>query len=233
MVCGGFACSRNSLIVLNLLYIIVSFILIGVAAYSCLASMITSLGLVGALIACGVFLFIIALNGLIGAAKHHQVLLFFYMIVLFLLFLLQFSLACACLAVNSEQEMKLARTGWSVADNKLKQNVQYGFDCCGFQDVTLNSSEALGHPSCDGLPCCEGHGDDSCCSSSTSNITSTASDNCNCQLCGDKLKSQIHNAFSVSGGIGLFFSFTEIVGVWLAMRYRNQKDPRANPSAFL
>ncbi|XP_016366299.1 tetraspanin-31-like [Sinocyclocheilus rhinocerous] len=24
-----------------------------------------------------------------------------------------------------------------------------------------------------------------------------------------------------------------ILGVWLAMRYRNQKDPRANPSAFL
>uniref|UniRef100_A0A8B9KE81 Uncharacterized protein n=1 Tax=Astyanax mexicanus TaxID=7994 RepID=A0A8B9KE81_ASTMX len=27
--------------------------------------------------------------------------------------------------------------------------------------------------------------------------------------------------------------FSEILGVWLAMRYRNQKDPRANPSAFL
>uniref|UniRef100_A0ABI7W2V7 Tetraspanin 13 n=1 Tax=Felis catus TaxID=9685 RepID=A0ABI7W2V7_FELCA len=35
------------------------------------------------------------------------------------------------------------------------------------------------------------------------------------------------------GGIGLFFSFTEILGVWLTYRYRNQKDPRANPSSFL
>jgi uncharacterized protein YneF (UPF0154 family) len=25
----------------------------------------------------------------------------------------------------------------------------------------------------------------------------------------------------------------QILGVWLAVRYRNQKDPRANPSAFL
>lgn len=70
-------------------------------------------------------------------------------------------------------------------------------------------------------------------------------------------------ALKILGGVGLFFSFTEvtggrvprfggltfwggrhcsappsprllqILGVWLAMRYRNQKDPRANPSAFL
>lgn len=25
----------------------------------------------------------------------------------------------------------------------------------------------------------------------------------------------------------------QFVGVWLTVRYRNQKDPRANPSAFL
>ena len=56
---------------------VVSFILIGVAAYSRLAAIVTSLGLVGGIIVCGVVLFIIALNGLIGAVKHHQVLLFF------------------------------------------------------------------------------------------------------------------------------------------------------------
>lgn len=33
----------------------------------------------------------------------------------------------------------------------------------------------------------------------------------------------------------LFFAFLllQILGVWLAFRYRNQKDPHANPSAFL
>ena len=55
----------------------VSFILIGVAAYSRAVAVVTSLTLVGSLIACGVFLFIIALIGLVGAAKHNQVLLFF------------------------------------------------------------------------------------------------------------------------------------------------------------
>ena len=73
------------------------------------------------------------------------------MIVLFLVFLLQFSLACACLAVNSEQEMRIASSAWSMADNSLKSNVQYKFDCCGFQDASLNSSVPMGHPACDGV----------------------------------------------------------------------------------
>ena len=51
--------------------------MIGVAAYGRVVAVVTSLTLVGSLIACGVFLFIIALIGLIGAAKHNQVLLFF------------------------------------------------------------------------------------------------------------------------------------------------------------
>lgn len=34
--------------------------------------------------------------------------LFFYMIVLFLIFVIQFSVACACLAVDEEQEINYA-----------------------------------------------------------------------------------------------------------------------------
>lgn len=56
---------------------LVSFILIGVAAYARVVAVVTSLALVGGVIACGVFLFFTALIGLIGACKHHQVLLFF------------------------------------------------------------------------------------------------------------------------------------------------------------
>lgn len=52
-------------------------------------------------------------------------------------------------------------------------------------------------------------------------------------MCGEKLLKHSDEALKILGGVGLFFSFTEILGVWLAMRFRNQKDPRANPSAFL
>jgi len=56
---------------------VVSFILIGVAAYGRAASQVIDITIIGGIIACGVFLFILSLLGLVGAAKHHQVLLFF------------------------------------------------------------------------------------------------------------------------------------------------------------
>ncbi|KAJ8307326.1 hypothetical protein KUTeg_015410 [Tegillarca granosa] len=162
MVCGGFLCSKNALAALNVLYILVSFILIGVAAYSRVVALVTSLTLVGSIIACGVFLFIIALVGLIGAIKHHQVLLFF--------------LSCCLKAPQAT--------------------------CCTGANIPGNNS----------------------------NYKEEA---CPCKPCADALKLEIHYAFTITGGVGLFFSFTEIIGVWLALRYRNQKDPKANPSAFL
>ncbi|XP_029646715.1 tetraspanin-13 isoform X2 [Octopus sinensis] len=225
MVCGGFACSKNALAALNILYILVAFILIGVAAYGRASAVVTSLTLVGSIIACGVFLFLIAIIGFIGALRHHQVLLFFYMIILFLLFLIQFSLACACLAMNDAQKDSLAIRGWKLAGNKTRYDVQYVFNCCGLQEVNAPVLLNTGHPVCSGIPCCENNSE--CCTGKSSNLT------CPCQPCLPKLKDRIHQAFTVTGAIGLFFSFTEILGVWITVRYRNQKDPRANPNAFL
>lgn len=233
MVCGGFSCSRNALITLNVLYIIVAIILISVAAYSKASALVVSLALVGGIIACGVFLFFISLVGLVGAIKHHQVLLFFYMIILFLLFLLQFSLGCACLAVNGDQEISLVKSGWGASDNQLRSHIQYKLDCCGFENPNLNTSSPMGHPPCNGLECCQSEAaqNHKCCKGETDGVNSDES--CPCSTCLDKIRPLIHEAFSATGGIGLFFSFTEIIGVWLTIRYRNQKDPRANPSSFL
>ncbi|KAK3106496.1 hypothetical protein FSP39_021081, partial [Pinctada imbricata] len=190
---------------------LVSFILIGVSAYARLVAIVTSLALAGSLIACGVFLFLIAIVGLVGAVKHHQVLLFFYMIILFLLFLLQFSLACACLAVNADQRRELARQGWKVAGKGVKNTVQNKFDCCGFSNDDHHPDQ---HPACNGLvSCCKNNTDYLCCSgnlpptnSSTSEVKWCPKE---CSGCMDKLEQEIASAFSISGGVGLFFSFTE------------------------
>lgn len=56
---------------------LVSLLLIGIAAWGIGFGLISSLRVVGVVIAVGIFLFLIALVGLIGAVKHHQVLLFF------------------------------------------------------------------------------------------------------------------------------------------------------------
>lgn len=216
--CGGFTCSKNALTALNILYIVVAFILIGVAVYGRASALVTNLPIIGGILACGVILILISILGLIGAVKHHQVLLFFYMLILFLLFLIQFSIACACLAVNTKQQEQLAEQGWKHA-NELIDKVQETFKCCGFNGTEIaymNNSDPF-IESCKIKYCCQ-------------YPTNT---DCECPSCMQKLQSTIDYAFKLCGSIGLFFSFTEFVGVWLTVRYRNQKDPRANPSAFL
>jgi disulfide bond formation protein DsbB len=88
--CGGFVCSKNALIALNVVYIVsrlcllwrvcvqvVGFVLIIVGAYAQQTSIVTSVPLVGGIIAMGVFLGVVAVFGIMTASRHHQVGLFF------------------------------------------------------------------------------------------------------------------------------------------------------------
>jgi tetraspanin-13/31 len=93
-------------------------------------------------VACGVFLILISILGIFGAMRHHQVLLFFYMVILFFVFLIQFSVACACLAVSKESQIEVAKQGWQNLPNTSQRDIQVGMECCGFTD--FNST----HPPC-------------------------------------------------------------------------------------
>jgi len=55
----------------------IGLILIGVAAYGKKQATLVSLPALGGVIACGVFLLLIAIIGLIGAIRHNQIILFF------------------------------------------------------------------------------------------------------------------------------------------------------------
>lgn len=55
----------------------VSLLMIGIAAWGKWFGLVSSFQVVGGIVGVGVFLFIVALAGLVGAMKHHQVLLFF------------------------------------------------------------------------------------------------------------------------------------------------------------
>ncbi|CAK1540516.1 unnamed protein product [Leptosia nina] len=208
--CGGFTCSKNALIALNILYVVVASILISVAVYG-QASALTTLPIVGGIMACGILLILISLLGLAGAVKHHQVMLFFYMVILFLLFLVQFSIACACLGVNSDQQEMLAQQGWNSVDIDMKAQVQEQFQCCSFKSRPITNSTS-NYPSCDIV-------DSICCNHLP------VTDDCKCQPCMKELKGIINYAFKLCGCVGLFFSFTELFAVWIARRYRNQPDP--------
>lgn len=77
-----------------------------------------------------------------------------------------------------------------------------------------------------------------CCGFSQVNVNGTCPASCfnnpsSCVTCSNILQSYAGQVLQFVGGIGLFFSFTEILGVWLTHRYRNLKDPRTNAGAFL
>ena len=71
---------------------------------------VTDLPIIGGITASGVFLLFISVVGLIGAVRHHQVLLFFYMVILFLIFIIQFSCSCAALSVNTNDQKTIIKT---------------------------------------------------------------------------------------------------------------------------
>ncbi|XP_057244534.1 tetraspanin-31-like [Malurus melanocephalus] len=100
MVCGGFACSRNALCALNVVYVLVGVLLVAVAGWARALGVGSSPPLLGGAFAVGIFLLLIAALGLLGALRHHQVLLFFYVLILGLLFLCQFGVSCTCLALG-------------------------------------------------------------------------------------------------------------------------------------
>ncbi|GBP46079.1 Tetraspanin-13 [Eumeta japonica] len=114
-----------------------------------------------------------------------------YMVILFLLFLAQFSIACACLAVNSEQQEMFAEQGWDKVNKDTKSQVQNKFLCCGFRNQTKPVNGT------DKLPSCE-------------EVNKKCTYAPICQPCIHELKETIDYAFKLVGGIGLFFSFTEV-----------------------
>lgn len=209
-----FRCYRLGLIFFNIIYMIVGFVLILSPVYSKVSDLFTSWPIVGGTIACGVFIMLIASAGIYGAVKHHQIVLFFFMAVMCLIFIILFSVSVAALAITSSQQKTLLKKAWGSFSNVTRQDVQKLGNCCGFEDK--NSTD---HPSCKELACCKGNTDGSC---------------PGCSPCFDYLKDHgLGTLKNAVGGIGLFFSLMMFVGIYLAFKYRHLKDPRANPSAFL
>merc|ERR1711935_912544 len=132
MCAGGFYCTRLSLTFLNILYLAVSFIIIGVAGYFRNVGIIVSTPLVGGILALGVMLTFISLLGIMATLRHHQVLLFFYVLVLFILFIVQFAVSISCLALSHLQQMEVVRTAWTNVRDDVREDAMRTLQCCGF-----------------------------------------------------------------------------------------------------
>lgn len=101
---------------------------------------------------------------------------------------MQFFVAVACLGMNDDQLRKIAVEGWRLSSNATRTQAETRFDCCGFNGT---GPEGIG-------PDCKALSDLQCIKEN------------NCSDCWDKIRPRMDEALRVAGGIGLFFSFTEV-----------------------
>ncbi|XP_046845592.1 tetraspanin-31-like [Xenia sp. Carnegie-2017] len=211
-------CSKNSLAVLNVIYIFLAILLISIAVYAKITAVLTSLPILGAVVACGVFLLIVSIFGLIAAVRHQPVILFFYIITMVFLFIFLLSVSLAALTVSPDKQEKILKSSWQKLGNQTKNELQVAGNCCGFHVLADLQNTTMYHPPCTKLPCCKKRTRDFC---------------DQCPACFTYFKGSIDQALSVAGAIGLFFSFTLIIGVYVAYKYRNIKDPKSSSGSFL
>lgn len=134
------------------------------------------------------------------------------MTLLFLLFLVQFAVATSCLAVNSEEQQKLAEHGWRTVTPEIRQRVQNEFLCCGFNGTFLPSTPETAHTESMNTLYESGILDDpATCEEVNKKCCANAVEPCSgCKPCMNILEDKIDYGFKLCGGLGIFFSFTEV-----------------------
>jgi len=239
--CGGFSCSKNTLVGINVVYVMVAFLLIGVGTYAKTSSIVVTLPIVGGIVACGVFLLFVAILGLIATVKHHQVMLFFYMMILFVIFVIQFSVACACIGVNLEQEKAMSKKAWEFAKSHKEMNLIHEtekfFQCCGYDendDDILKSQEEMSFCRKNVGRCAKITTLPAATATTPSLINNkTASEttpsgrrkrdvSLDCPKCSELIELKMDKGFNAVGGLGLFFSLTELAILVVTYRFRKQ-----------
>lgn len=203
---------------LNIMYLIIALIIMTLPVYFKVNPLLTSWSINGGIISAGVFLMLVAVAGLYGAWRQHQIILFFYMVILVILFILLFAFSLGALAITKAQQRLVLQTGWANSHMSTKVNIQKLGNCCGFENKTITAGK-LGHPSCLKLKCCNGSSDVTC---------------PKCPTCLEQLQTGHFKKFrKVTGGVALFFSFSMFLGVYFAFKYRHMRNPGANPNAFM
>jgi len=192
---------RRLLIIFNLFYILLAFIFLFFAIYSRVNSLIIDLHLFVGLIILSLYLIFLSIFGIIAVVKHHQVFLFFYIILLSILFLFQFILACTYLAIRGEKKYDLLKNNYQ----KSIDPIQIKYICCGFDNsTTFNRSET-----CKNLPCCQSP--NQCCETAP--------------MCYPLLSHELDKNLKIIGSIMLIFTLTQIIAIYMTLKFRNIRNP--------
>ncbi|CAF4049527.1 unnamed protein product [Rotaria sordida] len=192
---------RRLLIISNIFYILLALTFLFFAIFTRLHSLIIDLHLFVGLIILSLFLIFLSIFGIISAVKHHQVLLFFYIILLIILFLFQFILACTYLTIRNEKKYNLLKQNFE----KSTDHIQLKYNCCGFDNSTIFYRNIT----CQNLPCC--HLTNQCCETLS--------------MCYTLLNNELDKNLKIIGSIMLIFTLTQIIVIYITLKFRNIRNP--------
>eukprot|EP00042_Codosiga_hollandica_P047466 m.515041 g.515041 ORF g.515041 m.515041 type:complete len:274 (+) comp57459_c0_seq8:2644-3465(+) len=132
----------KALLGINIFYLIVGIILIAVAGVAKGQATISTISIIGGVIAAGVFLLLIAILGIIATFKMKRGVIFAYLVLLILLFVIHFAVSIAVLAFNSPEQQQLVEDGWCGLASLDKIQIQNKYNCFGLfdGDVAQNPS---------------------------------------------------------------------------------------------
>jgi len=234
------------LYIANAFYLIVGIILIAVAGVGRSEGIVTTVSILGGIIAVGVFLICISWLGVAAVWKKKRGLIFLYMVLLILLFIIQFAVSIGVLAFNQSEQMTLLEDGWCGLSDNDKNQLQLRFNCYG-GDTFVAADFPLNEPfRCTPGSLCPNAACAAVCAQNYNNsvstttvpltTTSTATNNgATCQTCQRALLTQFSKALKAGGGVGLGFSFTEFIGIYCAYKLWKKDTGAGNTNyrAFL
>jgi len=214
-------CVKLLLFAFNLIFVIAAIALIAVGAYVQLklvdyydffGNEYTGPGIL--LIVVGVFIFLIAFFGCMGALKENYCLTMSFAVLLAVVFIMMIAGGIAAYVKRNDIEKEVTKALTSAQDNYSKaghdgvtktwDKLQREFSCCGIKNATewlpkLNNTYPI-----------------SCCIDETTCPNSPTASDINQQSCEDAFIDWIKSKIAILGGVGIGVSFVMIVGVLFA-----------------
>ncbi|KAH8877972.1 transmembrane 4 superfamily member [Schistosoma japonicum] len=106
--------------------------------------------------------------------------------------------------------------------------------CCGFRRTDLSPSDPMGCPPCKfaKLSCCDtSDGKLAKCCQGPDVVNDIP---CPCTTtCWTVIQERLSTGVRVTGATSLFFSLIELLGVWVAFRFRHLRNPQLDPNSVL
>lgn len=215
----GYKCNKLLLLFVNAFYLAISIALISIAAYSWVTARLASAHAVLGILFVGIGLLLLSILGGVAAINHHPALLFFYTALMLLLMATQYMLSISALALAHRDLAKYITKTWNARwmsqRPQVLQDIMTTFKCCGLtkEDYRKNIKPVYGEH-------CSGFATDQ-------NGHLPVEYRHNTGMCGYVIETKIDAIMYHCGSVALIFCFFEMFGIWLAMKYRNMKNPFA------